>query len=286
MDSVGGVIQRRWWVLLLPVVLVSVLVVLVHTARPGRYEAVATIRGPSSDLATTASLMFRSQASLQSVIRHAALADDPPDPRRLATRLDATPDGDQLLRISYAADDPEEAQVVAKAAADLLLQQRRRQAAEANDARIAAAADRVERREVLVEEARAALVAFERRHPVPRSGEPAPPRTVDAEGRQLAAELEAHQGALRDARFRLDEAELAAEEAMRQIRAERLVDRPLAPVDSSWPLWLVGLPVLAAGVAIGVMLTLLAERRDDTVRDEVDVQDAAPGVPILAVVDP
>ena len=284
MDSVAGVVRRRWWVLLLPLVLVTALVVALGSVRQGRYEAVATVRGQgsASELRADALVRFADPAFLEEVRRAAAPGVEL---RTLAARLTVEQDGAHLVRVSYTAAEAAEAQAVAGTAADLLLRIRRAEVDAAGEGTIAAATGRVTDLETAVDEARSELARFERQHPATAPGGPPLTRTVQAEGAALEAEVTRLQDALGAARVAVREAELQAEEASRAVRAEQMIARPFEPADDAWPLWVLAVPVVAAGLAVGAALALAVERRDHTVRDELDVQDATPGIPILAVVD-
>ena len=292
MGTVAGVVGRRWWLLLLPLVVVAAVAAGILAGRSPTYEAVATIRTggndllaesraagveTAGDLLSDAETLLGSAGFLAEVAERAGVDD--------VGGFDVRPVGTTLVQITYVADDADEAGRVAGAAVDQLLRSRRARVAQAGDAAVELLQRRLVRLEEAETEAENELAAFEARNPAPGPDGPPLSRAVEAEAASLTAEVEQRQQAAAAVRAALGEAELGAQVALAEVAAEQLVDRPLSPGGDGLPLLLIALLVTFVGGGLGVGLALVAERRDDTVRDEVDVQEAAPGVPVLAVID-
>ena len=286
-DGVAGVFGRRWWLVLLPLLLLAGVAMAVVEARGDRYRAVATVRvdAPADDVRADALLLLASPSFLTQVAAAADIDIDRDGLRTFADRFDVTQDGGSLVRLAYVGDGAGEAQAAAGAAAEGILRSRRAAVAERVSAAVDAAEDQVELLEAQVAAATDEVAAFDRRHPPRTPADPALPRAVAAEGAELGRELARRQDALAEARDALDGAEREGAAALARAETEQLEGGPLPPEHEGVPRVLLGILVALVGTAIGIGLALLAERRDHTVRTEIDVQEAVPGIPILAVLE-
>jgi hypothetical protein len=286
-DTVAGVLGRRWWLLVLALLVVTAAPLTFVALQPASYEATATIRtaadAPAAvgDLLGDARLALRSPRFLERVAVRAGLGADAVS--RLADDLAAESGGDGLVLLRFAADDRDEATLTAAAAVEVLLADRRSRVDEAADAALEQAAAEVAELEEAAVAARTELLAFEGRNP--SSATSPPSAAVEARRTRLTDAVTRADDALAAAEEALAETEAAGEDAVAAVASERLLDRPLPPEGERWPVVPIAAGLLVGGLALGALLALVAERRDHTVRHEVDVQEAAPGIPVLAVID-
>jgi capsular polysaccharide biosynthesis protein len=301
---------RRWWLYLVPVVLLAVVGFMSVSGTKKVFQASGTFNVENSTILSTlsgdnnqtngfdtpaATTSKRINATLQTeqfikdIATRAgidgALANGTITPGWIRSSLSAAPNGSNLVRVVAANQDPAVAQRLAQATIDAFIQSIIDSASSQSTAAISFFDNLISTYETNVATAQAALDDYVRAHPAPAIG--TRPEDEQAEVTRLNAVLTQAQGNYNGALSKRQDAQLSTEQTKADVGERlRLIDAPQLPSAPQARLksMVFGFATfLAVGVLLSIGAVVLATVLNHSLQTAADVKERL-GVRLLAVV--
>ena len=301
---------RRWWLYLVPVVLLGLLGFMSVSGTKKKFQSSGTFNVESSTIlsnlsgdssqtngfdtpagatskrinATLGTDQFIKDVATRAGIA-GALANGTITPGWIRSSLSSTTNGSNLVRVVAVNEDPQVAQRLAAATIDAFIQSTVDSAAGQSTAAVAFFDGLIKTYQTDVDTAQAALDDYVTAHPAPAIG--TRPEDESAEITRLTADLNDARTNYNTTVGKRQDAQLSVEQAKADIGERmRLIDAPQVPVAPQARLksMVMGFGTfLAAGIVLSIATVVIATLMNHSVQTAADVKDRL-GARVLAVV--